>query len=187
MKDVSEKETCPRDDIAAYVDGELTAEAASTLERHVDGCDLCSRSLREQRQFLAALSASLDDAAAIELPKDFTKRIVTNAESSVSGIRRPNELFTAVCISAALFLFVLFAFGGETLAIAAATGTIVEKLVVVAAFVVKLAANAVFALAVVSSSLASWLEAPTLPALLGLTLAGVVVLSSRRMLRRRDA
>lgn len=83
---------------------------------HVDGCAACGRSLMQQRQFLAALSASLHNGGrTIELPKDFTTKIVASAESSVSGVRRPDELFTAVCISAALILFVLFAFWGMPL------------------------------------------------------------------------
>jgi anti-sigma factor RsiW len=188
VKDFSETEMCPRDDIAAYVDGELSAEAAAALEGHIDGCEVCSRSLMEQRQFLAALSASLDDANAIDLPADFTKKIVSKAESSVSGVRRPNELFTAICISAALFLFVLFAFAGETLAIASAAGSVGEKLLTLGSLVLKLIGNAIYAVAVVSRSLASYFDASGLLISAAIVVAAVFVfLSSGWMLRRRSA
>jgi anti-sigma factor RsiW len=187
VKDVSETEMCPRDEIAAYIDGELSVDESAAFERHVDECAVCSRSLMEQRQFLAALSASLDDGKAIDLPADFTKRIVSNAESSVSGIRRPNELFTAICICAALFLFVLFAFGGEVFAVASAAGGIGEKLLTVGSFVLKLVGNAIFAVAVVSRSLANYLDPAVLLIPAFVIIAGFVFLSSRRILRRRSA
>lgn len=179
---------CPRDDIAAYVDGELSAEAARELELHISGCAECSRALMQQRQFLAALSASLDSGNAIDLPKDFTKKIVTNAESSVSGVRRPHELLTAACITAALFLFVLFAFGGETFAIASAAGGVGEKLLAVGSFVLKIAANAIFAVAVVSRSLAGYFDASSLTISAGIVVAALFIFfSSKWMLRRRSA
>jgi anti-sigma factor RsiW len=188
VKDISETEMCPRDDIAAYVDGELSTEAAGALELHIDGCPACSRSLRQQRQFLAALSASLDNEKAIDLPEDFTKKIVTNAESSVSGVRRPHELFTAICISAALFLFVLFAFGGETFAVASAAGAVGEKLLAVGSFILKIAGNAVYAIAVVSRSLAGYFDASVLAVSVAVVLAALFVFfSSRWMFRRRSA
>lgn len=188
MKDISETEVCPRDDIAAYVDGELSSDAAAALERHIDGCSICRRSLLEQRQFLAALSASLENGKDIDLPADFTKRIVSNAESSVAGLRRPNELFTAICICAALFLFVLFAFGGETAAIASAAGSIGEKLLTVGSFVLKLIGNAIFAVAVVSRSLASYFDLSVLLIPVAIVLGVLLVfLSSRWVLRRRSA
>lgn len=188
VKELSETDICPRDDVAAYVDGELSAQEAEEFELHVDQCSTCGRALMQQRQFLAALSASLDHGSAIDLPKDFTKRIVTNAESSVSGVRRPHELFTAICISAALFLFVLFAFGGETFAFASAAGAIGEKVFVIGSFFLKTAGNAIFAVAVVSRSLAGYFNASVLSISAGLVVAALfIVFSSRWMLRRRSA
>lgn len=187
MKESSEAESCPGDDIAAYVDGELSAEAAAGFELHLQGCTACSRALRQQRQFLAALSASLDDGNAFDLPRDFTKRIVTNAESTVSGVRRPNELLTAACISVALFLFVLFAFGGETFAFATAAGAVGEKLLTVGSYVLKMLGNTIFAVAVVSRSLTCYFDRSVLAiSATVVVLAAGVFVSSRWMLRRRS-
>ena len=188
MKDISDTEVCPRDDVAAYVDGELSQQETAAFERHVKGCTGCSSSLRQQRQFLAALSASLESDPAIDLPGDFTRKVVTYAESSVCGVRRPNELFTAACISAALFLFLLFSFGGEAVAIASAAGSIGEKILTVGSFALKMIGSAVFSVAVVSRSLASYFDARALIIVASSVVIGTAAfLSSRRIVGRGRA
>lgn len=186
-EDQTTTEVCPRDDIAAYVDGELSADAAAKLELHIDSCRFCSSTLLEQRRFLAALSASLDRDEDIVLPADFTKRIVSNAESSVTGLRRPNEILTAVSICAALIIFALFAFGGETFALASAAGTIGEKLLAIGGFVVKIIANLAFAAAVIARSFANQTGAAGLSLPFVMFVVVVLIFSSRRITRRRNA
>lgn len=187
MQDNSVTKVCPQDDIAAYVDGELSLEAAMSLERHIDTCDVCGGALLEQRQMLAALTASLNDSFDRSLPPDFSKRIISNAESSVAGLRRPNEIVTAVCISCALLIFVLFAFGGETWAVAYALSVVAEKLFALGGFVVRIAGNLVFGFAVVARSLMAYagFEILLMPfsAILACT---VVFFSSRWVLRRKS-
>jgi Putative zinc-finger len=104
---------CPKPDISAYIDCELSPADEIRLEMHVAECTVCSAELNQQKMFLAALNSTLLREDEVDLPKNFTRIIVTNAESSVSGLRRPNERFNAVFICGALFLFVLFALGGE--------------------------------------------------------------------------
>ncbi len=187
MNQVSKTRDCPSDDIAAYVDGELSLAAASELERHVDACPDCAQGLRDQRQFLSLLSSSLDTPWPDSLPVDFAKRVVSNAESTVAGLRRPNELLTSVCICSALLLFSLFAFGREALVIVSAVGSIGESLFAVGAFVVRAASGLVFSVAVVSRSLASSLEPGILVVLATLLIAAVLAMGScKRMARRRS-
>lgn len=177
---------CPLDDIAAYVDGEMSAKAAEKLEMHIAACPACARSLMEQRQFLAALSASLNSGSSIDLPSNFAKRIVTNAESSVSGVRRPYELFTAICICLALFLFVLFAFGDQAIALVSAASSVGEKVLVVGSFVLRQGANAILAVAIVSRSLAAYVGLTVfLVAAAGVVSAALAYISSRRFTMRR--
>ncbi|MFT3744714.1 MAG: zf-HC2 domain-containing protein [Pyrinomonadaceae bacterium] len=104
---------CPTHEISAYIDGELDLVRELELESHFASCELCSEELNQQKQFLCSLNSSLKQEREIELPKDFTKHIVANAESNVSGLRGSRERYNAMFICAALFLFVLFAMGAE--------------------------------------------------------------------------
>ncbi len=187
MKENSETELCPRDDIAAYVDGELSTEAAEAVERHVRACAICSRALLDQRQFLAALSASLDDSKDIVLPSDFARRVVSNAESSVRGVRRPYEFLTAALICAVLLMFLLFAFGVETSAVAAAMGSIAEKLLSIGGFLLRIVGNIAFAAAVVARALGAYTGSSGILIPISIFVFGVFAfISSRWMLRRRS-
>lgn len=181
----AETKRCPSDDIAAYVDGELSESAVAAFEGHVKTCRQCARNLREQRQFLSVLSASLAEPTPICVPDNFAIRVASTAESTVAGIRRPNELLTAVCISAALLLFSLFAFGSDAAAVASAIGTIGQELLAVGLFVIRMAGGFIFAIAVISRSLASSLDLTLLLFLTASPLTAVLgVLSLRRMFRR---
>src|SRR5436190_21488783 len=104
---------CPTDEIAAYIDGELSPKREFELDTHFAGCSVCSDELNHQKQFLCQLDSSLKNEKDIDLPVDFAKTIVANAESTVSGLRSTRERFNAVFICAGLFLFVLFASGAD--------------------------------------------------------------------------
>lgn len=104
---------CSIEDITAYIDGELDAVREIEIEAHFAACDDCSLELNLQKQFLCDVSSGLKHESDIELPRDFAKKIAVNAESSVSGLRRPRERFNAVFICAGLALFALFALEGE--------------------------------------------------------------------------
>lgn len=104
---------CPSMEITAYIDGELSPHEEMELEMHLAGCKICSEELNEQKKFLFALNSTLEREKDLELPENFTKIIVTSAESRVSGLRRSGERFNAIFICAALCLFILFALGSE--------------------------------------------------------------------------
>lgn len=109
--------TCPVADISAYLDGELSPQAEMDLELHFAGCAMCTTELNDQKNLLRALDSTLDESQ-FELPKDFSKAVVANAESRVSGLRRPKERFNALLICGGLLLLSLFALGenaGRTL------------------------------------------------------------------------
>lgn len=125
---------CPRAEIAEYIDGELSPQAELDLEMHFPGCEICRRELNEQKKLLKALNFALEDEREFELPEDFTKVVVANAESRVSGLRRPSERFNALFICAALFLFVLLGLGSETETIVGAGGKFIEQTLAVGSF-----------------------------------------------------
>lgn len=98
-------------DIAAYLDGELSAECESVLELHLAECSPCSAELNFQKELLLGLDRELKDGTDIELPTDFAKVVAANAESAVAGLRRRHERSNALFICGALSLFVLLSFG----------------------------------------------------------------------------
>lgn len=134
MTNQSNFNLCPAEEISAYIDGELDAARTVEMDMHFAGCEACSHELNEQKHFLRHLDASLGCEREIELPANFTKRIVANAESTVSGVRRPGELFNATFICAGLLLFVLFATGAETGRLLQGLSVIVEQTVAVGSF-----------------------------------------------------
>ena len=104
---------CPSEEIAAYIDGELSPKRELELDAHFSECSACTDELNQQKQFLCQLDLSLKHGNELDLPADFAKTIIANAESTVSGLRRPRERFNALFICAGLFLFVLFASGAD--------------------------------------------------------------------------
>jgi anti-sigma factor RsiW len=90
-------------EIAAYLDGELAAEAEISFERHVAACEICAERLNEQKRLLCALDFAFEDEKAFELPKDFVKSVAVRAESDVSGLNSKEERRRAFIITALLF------------------------------------------------------------------------------------
>ena len=113
MKDAPPKFvfTCPAEEISAYIDGELSAELEVALERHIGTCHICRQELNDQKGFLLALSDTLEREVPIELPEDFTRSVVVNAESKVSGLRDSRGRSWALMIGISLFLLATFAVG----------------------------------------------------------------------------
>ena len=146
---------CPLPEISAYIDGELSAPAEIELEIHLSGCRVCTDDLNLQKSFLNALDRSLEDEKKIDLPKNFTKAVVANAESRVSGLRRPHERRNAAFICAALIAFSLFALGSNAEKTLAATTTILEKVFAVVASAGHFAYDAALGSAIVFRSLLS--------------------------------
>lgn len=116
MKDAPPKFVfkCPAEEISAYIDGELTAELEAALERHIGTCHICRQELNDQKGFLIALSDTLEREVPIDLPDNFTRSVVVNAESNVSGLRNRRERPWALIIGISLFLLAVIAVGSIT-------------------------------------------------------------------------
>ena len=134
-QDNVKNQICPRIEIAAYIDGDLTSREEFDLELHFAGCDVCADELNEQKKLLCALDFALDDHDEIELPENFTKVIVANAESNVQGLRCPRERNRALMVFAALGLLVFLGLGAETSKTFAAAGAITEQFFAVGSFI----------------------------------------------------
>src|SRR5215203_7570300 len=136
-QEIAKKQTeCPRIKIAAYVDGELSPREEFDLEMHFAGCPSCAAELNEQKKLLRALDFALENEDEIELPENFTKVVVANAESNVRGLRCPRERNRALFVCAALFLVVFLGLGAETSKTFATMGAITEQFFAVGGFLV---------------------------------------------------
>lgn len=98
---------CRSLDIAAYIDGELSDADEKQVEAHLASCSMCANELNEHKSFLNFLDHSFDDDGGIDLPADFTRKIVTTAESGVNGLRDQSEYRNAIVILGALMVLVL--------------------------------------------------------------------------------
>lgn len=98
---------CYRDEIGAYIDGELDPAEELALEVHVSICRECHSELNLQKQILSALDFSFDEKSAIELPENFAKVVAVRAESGVSGLRSKDERFRAFGLCLALFFIII--------------------------------------------------------------------------------
>lgn len=127
-----------RSEIAAYIDGELSPVEELELDLHLAMCQSCAAELSEQKKLLRVLDFALEDKSEIELPENFTRVVVANAESRVSGLRRPQERFRALFVCAALFLFALLGLGGETQTIFGTLAKFADKFFAVAGFALNL-------------------------------------------------
>lgn len=146
-------QTCPRPEIVAYVDGELNPREEMDLEMHLAVCSVCGEELNQQKKLLCALDFALEESEEIELPENFTKVVVANAESNVQGLRCPRERNRALFVGAALFLLVTFGLGAETTKTFAMLGTFGEQFLAVGAFFVHLIHDITIAATVILRSL----------------------------------
>lgn len=138
-----------RSELAAYVDGELLPREEVELETHLAICKSCAAELNEQKKLLRALDFALEGEREIDLPKNFTRVIVANAESKVSGLRRPQERSKALFVCAALFLLTLVFFGAETDVLFNAFWKFTEQFLAVGGFVWNLAYDAAIGTAII--------------------------------------
>ena len=103
-------QTGGREQVSAYLDGELSPSDELRFEMHTAACAGCFAELNEQKRLLSVLDSAFDETfagqgeAEIELPKDFAKIVATRAESNFNGLRRPQEWLFAALLIALLFV-----------------------------------------------------------------------------------
>lgn len=110
---VTTEKKCPRAFLAAYIDGELLPREELELEMHLAICQNCAQELNEQKKLLCVLDFALENPREIQLPANFTKIVVTKAESNVSGLRCSKERFKALSVCSILLLVALLGLGGQ--------------------------------------------------------------------------
>lgn len=139
LQNAKSEQNCLRNDIAAYIDGELNPREEMDFEMHLTVCKSCNEELNEQKKMLCALDFALvEDEKDFELPENFTKVVVANAESKVGGLRCPRERYRTMFVCAALFLLVLLGLRGETGQVFEAFGKFLDQIWAVGGFFVHL-------------------------------------------------
>ncbi|HEV8587910.1 MAG TPA: zf-HC2 domain-containing protein [Pyrinomonadaceae bacterium] len=98
----SAQQTCPREEIAAYLDGELNGGALPVFEEHIKQCAECAAELRSQRQLLCTLEAAFSNSGRIKLPANFSRVVAAHAESDMRGLRHKSERRRALQLCALL-------------------------------------------------------------------------------------
>ena len=73
MNDFSESK-CQLEDVAAYLDGELSEAGTSHFEDHLKSCSECATELRAQRQLLCTLDVAFNGNRSFQLPHDFVRQ-----------------------------------------------------------------------------------------------------------------
>ncbi len=104
MSQSTAKITCPREEIAAYLDGELESAAVTVFESHVQQCRDCATELRSQRQLLCTLEAAFGKSGRIDLPENFTRVVAAHAENDLQGLRHKVEYRRALKLCVILLL-----------------------------------------------------------------------------------
>jgi anti-sigma factor RsiW len=105
---------CPREEIAAYLDGELDSDALTSFEEHVAQCSDCATELRSQRQLLCTLEAAFGTARHIHLPDNFTRVVAAHAENDMRGLRHKTERRRALQLCAALLVAAFMLLGAAS-------------------------------------------------------------------------
>lgn len=175
---------CPSPDISAYLDGELSADRELLLDLHMADCRVCLDDLNLQKSFLNALECSLDDKE-IELPDDFTKTVVTHAESHVAGLRQPSERRRAAVVFVTLILLAVLALGSNLGTALNAAASVADKVVAVVTSVGHLFYNVALGSVIVFRSLAAGLifDSAITAAIVLLVFVMSLLLSSRLLVR----
>ena len=102
MSTAQNKTACRREEIAAYVDGEMDPAACSLFEEHVAGCDVCAGELKVQQKILRELDSALAEDVLVEMPGNFAEVVAARAQSDLSGVRERRERRRALRLCVAL-------------------------------------------------------------------------------------
>lgn len=143
--------SCPRWEIAAYVDGELSPCEELELEGHFAVCAPCAAELNEQKKMLCALDSAFEKD--FRLPENFTKTVVIKAESNIKGLRCPKERSRALFICTALLMLTILGLGSEAEPVFSVFATFFEQTWTVAGFAAHLIYDIAFGLTVILRSL----------------------------------
>jgi anti-sigma factor RsiW len=117
MDEFNSTNACQLEDVAAYLDGELSGDTLQAFEDHLKSCVHCDSELRAQRQLLCTLDVAFSDSRSFDLPNNFTRVVTARAESDLRGMRDKRERRRALELCAVLALISFALLGAATRAI----------------------------------------------------------------------
>jgi hypothetical protein len=82
---------CQKEQIVAYIDGELDGSALEEFEQHLAGCDECRHDLRTQQMFLCELDAAMASSPVVPAPANFARIVAAHASTDMRGLRSRTE------------------------------------------------------------------------------------------------
>ncbi|MEP6818961.1 MAG: zf-HC2 domain-containing protein [bacterium] len=106
---------CEKENIAAYIEGELEPAFHSALEDHLKECAPCAAELHAQRLFMCELDSVLASPFDLAVPANFAQVVAVNAKSDMRGMRDTAEHARALrfCIILGLAAFALLGFASS--------------------------------------------------------------------------
>lgn len=106
---------CRKENIAAYIDGDLDHSLRDTFELHLKECLACASELKAQQLFMFELDSALASPAELAVPANFARVVAVNAASDMSGVRNAIEHKRALrfCIVLGLAAFALLGFASS--------------------------------------------------------------------------
>ncbi len=142
---------CERENIAAYIEGELEPALYLVLEDHLKECAPCAAELQAQRLFMCELDSVLASPFELAVPPDFAQVVAVNAKSDMRGARDSAEHARALrfCIILGLAAFALLGFASSK-AVILSVRSFAGKLLGVLRFFAETIFNAATGLAVVA-------------------------------------
>jgi anti-sigma factor RsiW len=114
MSAAVKQQTCQRNLIAAYVDGELDRHEARLVEAHLAECAGCREELRLHQQFICELDAALTQKDEVAVPANFSRLVAARAVSDMSGVRSRAEHWKALLFSVILAVTSFALLGSST-------------------------------------------------------------------------
>ena len=107
---------CQSDQLAAYLDGELSAADSVVIDEHLRQCAKCRGELADQRSLLRTIDSTFRPAENLPLPIDFARLVAARAESDMSGVRdrREHRLAFRLCAGLALLAFAIMGFASSS-------------------------------------------------------------------------
>ncbi|PWT88407.1 MAG: hypothetical protein C5B55_13170 [Blastocatellia bacterium] len=91
MSAAVQQQLCQRNQIAAYIDGELETAEVQLLESHLAVCAECRKELRAHQLFISELDAALSKRDNLTVPSNFSRVVAARASSDMSGVRSSAE------------------------------------------------------------------------------------------------
>ena len=105
----NENYICRKENIAAYIDGDLEPAFRSAFEVHLEECASCTSELQAQQLFMCELDSALANPTELAVPANFARVVAVNAASDMSGARSAVEHARALrfCVVLGLAAFAL--------------------------------------------------------------------------------